>query len=119
MPRSQLAMLLFAASVLVCAALVAANLRGEGQTEALATAVATEMQPAVSQFNDDTSSAEPGQGKLLGHVERNGEMVEVREMVADEDPAFGEPDIDAEPAEDDALSSPEPASAVQQDRQPG
>lgn len=118
MPRSQLAMLLFAASVLVCAALVAANLRGEGQTEALATAVASEMQPAVSQFGEDSSPPEPGQGKLLGHVERNGEMVEVREMVPDEEPAFGEPDIDAEPAEDSA-PSPDAASAVQQDRQPG
>jgi hypothetical protein len=111
-------MLLFAASVLVCAALVAANLRGEGQTEALTTAVASEMQPAVSHFSDEGASAEAGEGKLLGHVERNGEMVEVREMVADEEPAFGAPDIDAESVEEGEMI-PDPASAVQPGRQPG
>ncbi len=114
--RSQLALLLFAGSVLVCAALVAANLRGDRKAEALATAVATEMQPAVSQFSDEKSPTEPGQGKLLGHVERNGEIVEVREMVADEEPAFGDPDTDAEP-ESDSEFSPDPAPVVQQ-RQP-
>lgn len=89
MPRSQLALLLFAGSVLLCAALVAANLRGEGKTEALATSVATEMQPMLA----DTVTTPPAeaQGRLLGRVERDGELVEVREAAPDEEPAFGEP----------------------------
>lgn len=105
MPRSQLALLLFAGSVLLCAALVAANLRGEGKTEALATSVANEVQPMLT----DSEQAPPAEakGKLLGRVERNGELVEVREAVPDEEPAFGNP-LDAQDDASEEMLSADP-----------
>ena len=114
MPRSQLALLLFAGSVLLCAALVAANLRGDGKTEALATSVAAEMQPMLA--NSETTPPPESQGRLLGRVERDGELVEVREAAPDEEPAFGEP-LDA--IEDDAEEpfSADPLAEQQPPRQ--
>jgi hypothetical protein len=80
--RYRLTLLLFACGVMASAALVASQM-----TEANAVAAQTDAAPqsvAFDQWVDEDPAPDEHKGKLLGRVERNGELVEVREPVADE-----------------------------------
>lgn len=105
--RTRLPLLLFAGSVLVVAVVIASTAADNGNAMADATAVAADAGPSFEDWARQDPSPEEPKGKLLGHVERDGQMVEVREMVREEEPDTGaEPMVEPDP-------EPEPASLAQ------
>lgn len=49
------------------------------------------------QWAGEDTPLEDGKGKLLGHVERNGELIEVREAIAEDAVTPERPDVDEGP----------------------
>lgn len=88
--RYRVTLLLFAGGILVSAALVASQMTEANAVKAQATTSALEG-PAFDQWVGQDPASDERKGKLLGQVERNGEMVEVREAL---------PEDGLEPAED-------------------
>ena len=100
--RNRIPLLLFAAGILASAALVASLISRGNEMEAAAVTPASGEGPIFDEWVHDDPAAEEGKGALLGHVERNGEMIEIREAPpeADAEADTGqEPDSDLEPPE--------------------
>ncbi len=84
--RYRMTLLLFAGGILASAALVASQMT-EGKTGNVVNAPGTSSAqegPAFDEWAGQDPAPDERKGKLLGQVERNGEMVEVREAVPDE-----------------------------------
>ncbi len=90
--RYRVTLLLFAGGILISAAVVASQMTEGNATDAQGTTPAQEG-PAFADWASEDPSPDERKGKLLGMVERNGEMVEVREALPEE---ALEPDEDAE-----------------------
>ncbi|MBB3861914.1 hypothetical protein GGQ88_003204 [Novosphingobium hassiacum] len=81
--RYRFTLLLFAGGILVSAALVASQITEANVVNGQGTNAAPNG-PAFDEWVDQDPAPDEGKGKLLGHVERNGEMVEVREALPEE-----------------------------------
>ena len=101
--RYRVTLLLFAGGILVSAALVASQMT-EGNAVVAQNTSAAQEGPAFDEWASQDPAPDERKGKLLGQVERNGEMVEVREAVPDEgqettEGTEAEPETGAEQAE--------------------
>lgn len=101
--RNRIAAWVFGASVVLTAALIASQVASEDKVapEPSATAEAA-AGPVFDEWAKDAPDPDEGKGKLIGHVERDGQMIEVRQLPPDQDP---------DAADDPALV--EPGSADQ------
>lgn len=103
--RTRLPLLLFVASVLVTAAVISSTVGVGGKAEAESTEVAEDAGPSFEEWARQDPSPEEGKGRLLGHVERDGQLIEVREAVREDGAEPGnEPMVEPE-------SEPEPQLA--------
>ena len=95
--RARLPLLLFAASVLVTAVVISSTVGAGGKAEADATEVAQDTGPSFDEWARQDPSLEEGKGRLLGHVERDGQLIEVREAVREDGAEDGnEPMVEPE-----------------------
>lgn len=106
------AVLLLGGSVLVVGALIASGLSSKASAPAQAdiataeNAAALQGQSAFEKWADEGEMAE-GKGRLIGEVELDGKMVELRQLPDGVEP--GQPDQDL-PADEVAAGRGEPAS---------
>lgn len=95
--RTRLPLVLFATSVLVTAVVISSTVGQNDTAKAEATEVSQDTGPSFDEWARQDPSPEEGKGRLLGHVERDGQMIEVREMVREDGTDTGaEPMIEPE-----------------------
>ena len=103
--RTRLPLVLFAASVLVTAVVISSTVGQNDMAEAEATDVAQDTGPSFDEWARQDPSPDEGKGRLLGHVERDGQMIEVREMVREDRAETGaEPMVEPESEPDQPLA---------------
>lgn len=101
------AVMLLVGSVLAVTALVVSELDKTAVPDAEASTVATVARAEEDDFRKwaDDGDAADGKGRLIGEIERNGQMVELRELPPGTDPEGLQPD-DAEPPADPGPGDP-------------
>lgn len=95
------AALLLVGSVLAVAALVVSGIENADAPAAEASTVATATRTEDADFRKwaDDGDVEEGKGRLIGEIEHNGQMVELRELPPGADPNGQKPDGDEPPAD--------------------
>lgn len=85
--RNRWIALLFAISMIVSALTIVPEAAKIAEAEETGAPVdAQAAAPSFDEWANADSGENDGRGKVIGHVERNGEMIEVRELPAAEDP---------------------------------
>lgn len=103
--RTRLPLVLFAASVLLIAVVISSTVGRNDLADAEATEVAQDTGPSFDDWARQDSSPEQGKGRLLGHVERDGQVIEVREMDREAGAETGaEPMVEPEPISEQPLA---------------
>lgn len=85
--RNRWIALFFAISMIVSAIAIVPQAAKIAEAKQTSAPVDTQAKaPSFDEWANSDSGENDGRGKVIGHVERNGELIEVRELPAAEDP---------------------------------